>query len=122
MGGKEEEGKIEALYELAEPLIYQTNSYKFLKSSINKASKKLTTTKIENLAKISTQKSRTKTIDRVKTSLKESSHYLSSFKFNSNTIVTLVLFEGKVVVKLLFKPFGIVMKMSHRRLQGHMLK
>ena len=122
MVGKEEEAKIKALNILVEPLIYQTNSYKFLKSSIDKASKKLKTIKIENLAKISTKKSKTKMIDRVKISLKESSHDLSLFKFKSETIVTLILFEEKVVVKLSFKPCGIVMKMSHRRLQGDMLK
>ncbi|KAH9734180.1 ATPase 11 plasma membrane-type-related [Citrus sinensis] len=121
MVGKEEEAKIKALNILVEPLIYQTNSYKFLKSSIDKASKKLKTIKIENLAKISTKKSKTKMIDRVKISLKESSHDLSLFKFKSETIVTLILFEEKVVVKLSFKPCGIVMKMSHRRLQGDML-
>ena len=98
MAGKEEEAKIKALNILAEPLIYQTNSYKFLKSS-----KKLKTIKIENLAKISTKKSKTKTIDRVKISLKESSHDLSLFKFKSDTIVTLILFEGKVVAKFVKK-------------------
>ncbi|GAY32705.1 calcium load-activated calcium channel [Citrus sinensis] len=109
-------------------LIYRTNSYKTLKSSIDKASKKLETMKIENPAKISTKKSKTKKIDRVETSLKESSRDLSLFKFKSGAVVALVLFvvfgllnslfEGKVVAKLPFKPFGIVMKMSHRGLQG----
>ncbi|KAH9670586.1 calcium load-activated calcium channel [Citrus sinensis] len=113
MAWKEEEAETEALDELAEPLIYQINSYKFLKSSIDKASKKLKTIKIENLDKIST-----KTIVRSKTSRKECSHDLSLFRFEFDDIVTLVQFEGKVIGKLLFKPFGIVMKMCHLRLQG----
>ena len=72
---------------------------------------------MENLDKISTKK-----IVCIKTSLKESSHDLSLFRFESDDIVTLVQFEGKVIAKLLFKPFGIVMKMCHLRLQGDMLK
>ncbi|KAK1552674.1 hypothetical protein Q3G72_021377 [Acer saccharum] len=88
-------------------LIYPTNSYKSLKFSINKASKKLETMKTENPTKISNKKSKTKKIDRVETSLKESSRDLSLFKFKFGAVVALVLFvvfgllnslfEGKVV-------------------------
>ncbi|MBA0587874.1 hypothetical protein Gorai_000995 [Gossypium raimondii] len=110
-------------------LIYRTNSYKSLKSSIDKAAKKLETMKTDqNPSKLSTKKSKTKKIDRVETSLKESSRDLSLFKFKSGAVVALVLivvfgflnslFEGKVVAKLPFKPIGIVMKMSHRGLKG----
>ena len=118
-------------------LIYRTNSYKSLRSSIDKAAKKLETMKTETpnsssssvaKVKISNKKSKTKKIDRVETSLKESSRDLSLFKFKSGAVVALVLFvvfgllnslfEGKVVAKLPFKPFGIVMKMSHRGLHG----
>ncbi|WJX77725.1 hypothetical protein P8452_61005 [Trifolium repens] len=109
-------------------LIYRTNSYKNLRSSIDKASKKLETMKTDS-NKINIKKSKTKKIDRVETSLKESSRDLSLFKFKSGGVVALVLFvvfgllnslfEGKVVAKLPFKPFGIVMKMSHRGLQGN---
>ncbi|KAF4369003.1 hypothetical protein CsatB_019558 [Cannabis sativa] len=109
-------------------LIYRTNSYKSLRSSIDKASKKLETMKTDTANKITTKKSKTKKIDRVETSLKESSRDLSLFKFKSGAVVALVLFvvfgllnslfEGKVVAKLPFKPFGLVMKMSHRGLQG----
>ena len=119
-------------------LIYRTNSYKSLRSSIDKAAKKLETIKTETpnssssssvaKVKISNKKSKTKKIDRVKTSLKESSRDLSLIKFKSGAVVALVLFivfgllnslfEGKVVAKLPFKPFGIVMKKSHRGLHG----
>lgn len=109
-------------------LIYRTNSYKNLRSSIDKASKKLETMKTDS-NKINIKKSKTKKIDRVETSLKESSRDLSLFKFKSGGVVALVLFvvfgllnslfEGKVVAKLPFKPFGLVMKMSHRGLQGN---
>lgn len=109
-------------------LIYRTNSYKNLRSSIDKASKKLETMKTDS-NKINIKKSKTKKIDRVETSLKESSRDLSLFKFKSGGVVALVLFvvfgllnslfEGKVVAKLPFKPFGLIMKMSHRGLQGN---
>ncbi|GAV63980.1 DUF106 domain-containing protein [Cephalotus follicularis] len=110
-------------------LIYRTNSYKSLKSSIDKATKKLETMKTEtNQSKITIKKSKTKKIDRVETSLKESSRDLSLFKFKSGAVVALVLFvvfgllnslfEGKVVAKLPFRPVRILTKMSHRGLQG----
>ncbi|KAJ6870652.1 transmembrane and coiled-coil domain-containing protein 1-like [Populus alba x Populus x berolinensis] len=108
-------------------LIYRTNSYKSLKSSIDKASKKLETMKTDT-AKITTKKSKTKKIDRVESSLKESSRDLSLFKFKSGAVVALVLivvfgllnslFEGKAVAKLPFHPITLVMKMSHRGLPG----
>lgn len=79
-------------------------------------------------SKLNSKKSKTKKIDRVESSLKESSRDLSMFKFKSGAVVALVLFvvfgllnslfEGKVVAKLPFKPIGIVRKMSHRGLQG----
>ncbi|XP_030958614.1 calcium load-activated calcium channel homolog [Quercus lobata] len=78
--------------------------------------------------KISNKKSKNKKIDRIKTSLKESSRDLSLIKFKSSAVVALVLFivfgllnslfDGKVMAKLSFKPFGIVMKMSDRGLHG----
>ncbi|WOG91687.1 hypothetical protein DCAR_0310937 [Daucus carota subsp. sativus] len=99
-------------------LIYRTNSYKSLKSTIDKASKKLETLK----------KSKTKKIDRFETNLKESNRDLSMFKFKSGAVVALILFvvfkflsnlfEGKAVAKLPFVPFKIVQKMSHRGLEG----
>ena len=109
-------------------LIYRTSSYKNLRSNIDKAAKKLETMKTDT-NKLNTKKSKTKKIDRVETSLKESSRDLSPFKFKSGGVVALVLFvvfgllnslfEGKVVAKLPFHPFGLLMKMSHRGLQGN---
>ncbi|XP_071735537.1 uncharacterized protein [Rutidosis leptorrhynchoides] len=112
-------------------LIYRTSSYKSLKSSIDKASKKLETMKTDSSTVTSTvapKKSKSKKIDRVESSLKESSRDLSLFKLKSGGVVALVLFvvfgllnnlfEGKAVVKLPFVPLRIVQKMSHRGLQG----
>ncbi|CAN4109106.1 unnamed protein product [Withania somnifera] len=110
-------------------LIYRTTSYKSLKSTIDKASKKLETMKTqEPVPSVLTKKSKTKKIDRVESSLKESTRDLSLFKFKSGFVVAVVLFmvfgflnslfEGKVVAKLPFVPFRLVQKMSHRGLQG----
>ncbi|KAF7849917.1 hypothetical protein BT93_L0135 [Corymbia citriodora subsp. variegata] len=114
-------------------LIYRTASYKTLRSSIDKASKKLesmkATTGSSSAAAAAVKKpSKSKKMDRVESSLKESSRDLSLFKFKSGAVVALVLvvvfallnslFEGKPVAKLPFTPFGLVMKMSHRGLPG----
>lgn len=110
-------------------LIYRTTSYKSLKTSIDKASKKLETMKTETPPNPSSlKKSKTKKIDRVESSLKESSRDLSLFKFKSGAVVALVLFvvfgllnslfEGKAVAKIPFVPIRLVQKMSHRGLQG----
>ncbi|KAF3619596.1 hypothetical protein FXO38_32861 [Capsicum annuum] len=110
-------------------LIYRTTSYKQLKYSIDKASKKLETMKTgEPTPSLTTKKSKTKKIDRVESSLKESTRDLSLFKFKSGFVVAFVLFmvfgflnslfEGKVVAKLPFVPFRLVQKMSHRGLPG----
>ncbi|KAF8396035.1 hypothetical protein HHK36_017647 [Tetracentron sinense] len=106
-------------------LIYRTSSYKSLRSTIDKASKKLETMKTVDKP---SKKSKTKKIDRVETSLKESSRDLSLSKLKSGAVVALVLFvvfgllnslfEGKPVAKLPFVPVSIVQKMSHRGLQG----
>ncbi|PSS21117.1 Calcium load-activated calcium channel like [Actinidia chinensis var. chinensis] len=107
-------------------LIYRTTSYKSLKSSIDKASKKLEIMKTDS--PINKAKAKAKKMDRVETSLKESSRDLSLFKFKSGAVVAVVLFvvfgllnslfEGKAVAKLPFVPIRIVQKMSHRGLQG----
>ncbi|KAJ9554826.1 hypothetical protein OSB04_009440 [Centaurea solstitialis] len=107
-------------------LIYRRTSYKSLKSAIDKASKKLESMKTDSSSVL--RKSKTKKIDRVETSLKESSRDLSLFKFKSGAVVALVLFavfgflnslyEGKAVAKLPFVPLKIVQKMSHRGLHG----
>ncbi|KAJ4972597.1 hypothetical protein NE237_005771 [Protea cynaroides] len=110
-------------------LIYRTSSYKSLRSSIDKASKKLEIMKTGDNKGGSNKKSKTKKIDRVETSLKESSRDLSLSKFKSGAVVALVLFvvfgllnslfEGKAVAKLPFSPAGFVQKMSHRGISGN---
>ncbi|KAL5706206.1 hypothetical protein ACHQM5_024406 [Ranunculus cassubicifolius] len=88
-------------------IIYRTSSYKSLRSSIDKASKKLETMKtvVELTKKTKTKKK----IDRVESSLKESTRDLSLSKFKSGAVVAVVLFvvfgllnslfEGKSVAK-----------------------
>ncbi|KAF5808911.1 putative integral membrane protein EMC3/TMCO1 [Helianthus annuus] len=91
-------------------LIYRTTSYKSLKSSIDRASKKLETMKTDSTATTVSKKD------------------LSLFKLKSGGVVALVLFvvfgflnnlfEGKAVAKLPVVPIRIVQKMSHRGLSG----
>ncbi|GAB2295467.1 hypothetical protein Dimus_029633 [Dionaea muscipula] len=115
-------------------LIYRTASYKSLKSSIDKSSKKLESMKTLDKSKrsssstSSSSSSKTKKMDRVETTLKDASRDLSFFKFKSGAVVALVLFivfgllnslfEGKPVAKLPFVPIRLVQKMSHRGLPG----
>lgn len=115
-------------------LIYRTSSYKSLRSSIDKASKKLETMKNSSSssggsASVAVKKSsKNKKMDRVESSLKESTRDLSLFKFKSGAVVAVVLFvvfgllnslfDGKPVAKLPFAPVSLVYKMSHRGLPG----
>ncbi|KMZ71721.1 Transmembrane and coiled-coil domain-containing protein [Zostera marina] len=119
-------------------LIYRTSSYKSLRSTIDKASKKLETMKTTPSHELSSsssassssikKSSKTKKIDRVETSLKESTRDLSLSKFKSGAVVAGVLFvvfgllnsmfEGRPVAKLPFVPFPLIKKMSHRGLSG----
>ncbi|KAJ4791304.1 Transmembrane and coiled-coil domains protein 1 [Rhynchospora pubera] len=105
-------------------LIYRTSSYKSLRQSIDRASKKLDSLKSPS----NKSAPNSKKLDRVETSLKESSRDLSLAKFKSGGVVAGVLivvfgllnsmFEGKVVAKLPFEPIPLVRKMSHRGLPG----
>ncbi|MQL72105.1 hypothetical protein Taro_004439 [Colocasia esculenta] len=114
-------------------LIYRTPSYRSLRSSIDRASKKLETMKtssaVATAPAAAKKTSKTKKMDRVETSLKESTRDLSLFKFKSGAVVAVVLFvvfgllnslfEGKTVAKLPFAPVSLVYKMSHRGLPGN---
>ncbi|KAH7554257.1 hypothetical protein JRO89_XS12G0146600 [Xanthoceras sorbifolium] len=91
-------------------LIYRTNSYKSLKYSIDKASKKLETMKTETQLRSPTRSPKPRRLTASRPAIKESSRDLSLFKFKSGAVVALVLFvvfgllnslfEGKVVAKL----------------------
>ncbi|XP_041000632.1 calcium load-activated calcium channel-like [Juglans microcarpa x Juglans regia] len=85
-------------------LIYCINSYKS-RSSIDKATKKLEMMKTESSAKIA-KKPKTKKMERVENSLKESSCDLSLFKFNSRAVVALVLFIVFGLLNSLFLGFS----------------
>ncbi|XP_074562700.1 uncharacterized protein LOC141819256 [Curcuma longa] len=120
-------------------LIYRTSSYKSLRSSIDKASKKLDSMKsvsasyaskkpASSASSASSSSSRAKKMDRVETSLKDATRDLSLSKFKSGGVVAAVLFivfgilnslfEGRAVAKLPFRPIPLVLKMSHRGLPG----
>ncbi|THU49682.1 hypothetical protein C4D60_Mb06t12110 [Musa balbisiana] len=112
-------------------LIYRTSTCKSLRSSIDKASKKLDSmksTSAPSSSSVSSSSSRAKKMDRVETSLKDATRDLSHSKFKSGAVVAAVLFvvfgllnslfEGRVVAKLPFAPIPLVLKMSHRGLPG----
>ncbi|WOL02621.1 calcium load-activated calcium channel [Canna indica] len=123
-------------------LIYRTSTYKSLRSSIDKASKKLDSMKSTSVSSASkkpssssssaslssSSSSRAKKMDRVETSLKDATRDLSLSKFKSGAVVAAVLFvvfgllnslfEGRIVAKLPFAPIPLVLKMSHRGLPG----
>ena len=127
-------------------LIYRTNSYKSLRSTIDKASRKLELMKGTGSSAVSSssssssslsssssfssvsKSSKGKKMDRLETSLKESNRDLSFSKFKSGGVVAIVLlvvfgllnslFEGKVVAKLPFAPLPFIQRMSHRGLGG----
>eukprot|EP00250_Pteridium_aquilinum_P024323 c28918_g1_i1 orf=101-676(+) len=112
-------------------LIYRTASYKSLRSSIDKAARKLEVMKGTSTgasAVSSSKASKVKKIDRLESSLKESSRDLSFSKFKSGGVVAIVLvvvfgllnslFEGKAVAKLPFSPIPFIQRMSHRGLHG----
>ncbi|CAL9054782.1 unnamed protein product, partial [Musa banksii] len=103
-------------------LIYRTSTYKSLRSSIDKASKKLDSMKPTSAPSSSSvsssSSSRAKKMDRVETSLKDATRDLSLSKFKSGAVVAAVLFvvfgllnslfEGRVVAKLPFAPIPLV--------------
>ncbi|KAK8958427.1 hypothetical protein KSP40_PGU002956 [Platanthera guangdongensis] len=121
-------------------LIYRTSTYKSLRSTIDRASKKLESMKSPSTSSASDgsaaalhpagrrTSSRVKKIDRVETSLKSSTRDLSLSKFKSGFVVAVVLFvifgllnsmfEGRAVAKLPFSPVSFVLKMSHRGIRG----
>lgn len=108
-------------------LIYRTESYQKLKSSIDRTSKKLEKKK-ETVTNISKQKSKDKKIARYDGLLKDSNRDMSLVKMKSIFAVgfTLVVlfgvlnsaYDGKVVAKLPFEPFPLVRNLSHRGLIG----
>jgi len=109
-------------------LIYRTAKYKSLRSTIDRTSKKIEAMKTTASPASSSNKAKSKKVDRYELSLKDSSRDLSLSKFKSGAVVALVLivvfgllsslFEGKAIAKLPFHPIPLVQKMSHRGLPG----
>ncbi|KAK6126841.1 hypothetical protein DH2020_039402 [Rehmannia glutinosa] len=98
------------------------------RQSLQKARNHENNRRKHRLLKPTQKSSKIKKIDRVETSLKESSRDLSMFKFKSGAVVAVILFmvfgllnslfEGKPVAKIPFVPIRLVQKMSHRGLPG----
>eukprot|EP00270_Netrium_digitus_P021335 TRINITY_DN907_c0_g1_i2.p1 TRINITY_DN907_c0_g1~~TRINITY_DN907_c0_g1_i2.p1 ORF type:complete len:189 (-),score=47.66 TRINITY_DN907_c0_g1_i2:134-700(-) len=110
-------------------LIYRTPSYRNLRSSIDRTSRRVDAMKGKGgTAAALARGKRAKKIDRFESSLKDANKTLSMSKFQSGAVVgvTLLLvfgvltslFDGKPVAKLPFTPFKFIQNMSHRGLPG----
>ncbi|GAU98265.1 hypothetical protein RvY_09436 [Ramazzottius varieornatus] len=106
-------------------LVYRTEKYKKLKAEIDRQVKKVEKKKKDEVV---VTKNRKKLLDREEGKLKNSNRELSMVKMKSMFAIGIAftamlsifstLFEGKVVAKLPFQPFGFIQGMSHRNLMG----
>jgi len=108
-------------------LIYRTEDYKSLKSSIEKLSKQLDKKK-DTITNISKQKVKDKKVAQLDERLRSKNKDMAMVKFKSMFFVALTLlsvfaflnnmFDGQVVAKLPFTPFPLIRGMTHRNLPG----
>lgn len=107
-------------------MVYRTEKYQRLKAEIEKQSKRLDKRK-ENAGEL-VEKSLKRKLDREEERLKANNRDLSMAKMKSMFFVgfafTAILgmfnsiFQGRVVAKLPFVPFGVFKGLSHRNLAG----
>ncbi|XP_055332280.1 calcium load-activated calcium channel-like [Paramacrobiotus metropolitanus] len=106
-------------------LVYRTDRYKKLKAEIDRQVKKVEKKKKEETA---VSRNKKKMLDREEGKLKHNNRELSMVKmksifaigvaFSAMLSIFSALFEGKVVAKLPFIPFGLFQGLSHRNLLG----
>eukprot|EP00475_Leptophrys_vorax_P000876 TRINITY_DN10464_c0_g1_i2.p1 TRINITY_DN10464_c0_g1~~TRINITY_DN10464_c0_g1_i2.p1 ORF type:complete len:185 (-),score=20.43 TRINITY_DN10464_c0_g1_i2:260-814(-) len=110
-------------------LIYRTPSYRTLRQSIDRTSRRVETMKERQSTTAATsRKTANKKIERFEQSLKDANQALSRVKFQSGAVVAVsllivfgllnTLFDGKPVAKLPFKPWAFFQRMTHRNLPG----
>ncbi|XP_064396498.1 calcium load-activated calcium channel-like isoform X2 [Halichondria panicea] len=102
--------------------VYRTDSYKRLKATVEKQSKKLEKKK-EQLGEVASKK-----LGRQEEQLKTNSRDLNTVKMKSAVAIGLTftalmgmfntIFDGRVVAKLPFEPFSLLQGLSHRTLMG----
>eukprot|EP01029_Cantina_marsupialis_P027645 TRINITY_DN773128_c0_g1_i1.p1 TRINITY_DN773128_c0_g1~~TRINITY_DN773128_c0_g1_i1.p1 ORF type:complete len:181 (-),score=39.48 TRINITY_DN773128_c0_g1_i1:253-795(-) len=108
-------------------LIYRTDSYKLCKDRLENIQEKLDAlqNKVVSVAKRAKHE---KSIEKLENELKKTKQQMSGIRmksmfFLSGTMITLLsimnsIFEGVVVARLPFMPFGLVQGLSHRNLYG----
>jgi len=107
-------------------LIYRTESYQKLQSTIDKTTKKLEKKDAPTAAV--RQKGKGKKMDRYEETLKTSNREMSFVRMKSMFAITITfvvlvgilnsLWDGKIVAKLPFEPVSIFRSLSHRNLPG----
>lgn len=108
-------------------LIYRTESYQKLRSTIDKTAKKLEKSK-DSVVDVTKQKSKGKKVQRQEENLKNSNTSMTYVKMKSFfavgfTMVTIFgllnsHFDGRVVAKLPFQPLSLISGITHRNLLG----
>lgn len=108
-------------------MVYRTEKFKRLKIEVEKQSKRLDKRK-ETVGEL-VEKSLKRKLDREEERLKANNRDLSMVKMKSVFFVGLAftailgmfnsIFQGKVVAKLPFIPFGFIQNVSHRNLAGN---
>jgi len=108
-------------------LVYRTETFKKLKSEVEKQSKKLEIQK-EAVGEGGGDRSKKKKIERQEERLKNNNRDLSLVKMKSMFAIGFCftallsmfnsIFDGRVVAKLPFLPFSLAQNLSHRNLMG----
>eukprot|EP00004_Rigifila_ramosa_P016396 TRINITY_DN3891_c0_g1_i1.p1 TRINITY_DN3891_c0_g1~~TRINITY_DN3891_c0_g1_i1.p1 ORF type:complete len:199 (+),score=74.32 TRINITY_DN3891_c0_g1_i1:57-599(+) len=108
-------------------LIYRTAEYTRLKDNIDRLQKKLDQKK-EAVATLEKAKSKDKKIEHYENELKTMGRVLMATKMKSTMAVAVTMivlygllsssFDGRVVAKLPFEPFGLIRGITHRNLPG----
>ncbi|XP_062515425.1 calcium load-activated calcium channel-like [Corticium candelabrum] len=108
-------------------LVYRTDTYKRLKASIEKQSKRLERKK-EAVTDISKQGGQKRKLEKAEERLKTNNRDLSLVKMKSMVAISFTfmalmgmfntLFDGRIVAKLPFEPISLLQGLSHRNLMG----
>lgn len=109
-------------------LVYQTDHYKRLKSTIEKQSKRLERKKETVVDSVIRPSGSKKRLEKQEEQLKVNSRDLTMVKMKSMFAIGLTftallgmfntMFDGRVVAKLPFEPFSLLRGISHRNLMG----
>jgi uncharacterized membrane protein (DUF106 family) len=108
-------------------MMYRKDEYKSISSEVEKLNKKLE--KLKNTHVIQAQnKSHEKKIHTIEDQLKKTSQQMMFNSMKCNVIIAVMMiavlnlvgthFQGMIVAKLPFEPFGIIQGITHRNIEG----